>query len=157
MLTYRRRPLSDRSYFLILLFLLLHAKGAHYTYAEVPLGYWLKNTLGMERNHFDRIVHFAWGLLITYPLRDPTRLGRLRPFWAAFLPAMIIVSWSGFFEIIEAVVAWLVHPELGQAYLGTQGDIWDAQWDMGLAVLGTAIATACTVATGKILRRMILR
>ena len=156
-LTYRRRPLSDRSYFLILLFLLLHAKGAHYTYAEVPLGYWLKNTLGLERNHFDRIVHFAWGLLITYPLRDLTRLGRLRPFWAAFLPAMIIVSWSGFFEIIEAVVAWLVHPELGQAYLGTQGDIWDAQWDMGLAVLGTAIATACTVATGKILRRMILR
>ena len=156
-LTYRRRPLSDRSYFLILIFLLLHAAGAHYTYAEVPLGYWLKDTFGMERNHFDRIVHFAWGLLITYPLRDLMRLGRLRPFWAAFLPAMIIVSWSGFFEIIEAVVAWIVHPDLGQAYLGTQGDTWDAQWDMGLAVVGTAIATACTVVAEKLSRRMIPR
>ena len=64
-LTYRRRPLSDVSYALLLAFCLLHTVGAHYTYAEVPLGYWLKDTLGMERNHFDRIVHFAWGLLIT--------------------------------------------------------------------------------------------
>ena len=143
-LTYRRRPLSDVSYALILAFLLLHTLGAHYTYAEVPPGYWLKNVFGMARNPFDRIVHFAWGLLLTYPVRDLMRLGRLRPFWAGFLPAMVIIAWSGFFEIVETVVAWLVHPDLGQAYLGTQGDVWDAQWDMGLAIVGSAIAVACT-------------
>ena len=143
--TYRRRPLSDVSYLLILLFLLLHTAGAHYTYSEVPLGYWLKDAFGMARNHFDRIVHFSWGLLLTYPLRDLTRLSQLRPFWAAFLPATIIAASSGFFEIIEAVVVWLVNPELGQAYLGTQGDVWDGQWDMGLAMIGSAIACVFTV------------
>ncbi len=144
-LTYRKRPMSDVSYGLILVFLLMHAAGAHYTYSEVPLGYWLKDVLGMERNHFDRIVHLSWGLLITYPLRDITRMDRLRTFWAGFLPAMVIVAWSGFFEVIEAIVAQLVHPELGQAYLGTQGDVWDAQWDMGLAVIGSSIAVALTM------------
>jgi putative membrane protein len=154
-LTYPRRPLSDVSYALILGFFLLHTIGAHYTYSEVPIGYWLKDAFGMTRNHFDRIVHFSWGLLITYPLRDLTRLNRLRPFWAAVLPAMIIVSWSGFYELIEAVVAWLVSPELGQAYLGTQGDVWDGQWDMGLATIGSVIAMACTVIGEKISRRTV--
>jgi putative membrane protein len=143
-ITYRRRPISDVSYALVIAFFLLHAVGAHYTYSEVPLGHWLKDALGMERNHFDRIVHFAWGLLATYPLRDLTRLDRLRPFWSLFLPAMLILSWSGAYEIIEAIVAWIVNPELGQAYLGTQGDIWDGQWDVGLATLGSLIAVAVT-------------
>jgi len=143
--TFHRRPLSDVSYGLVLLFLLLHTMGAHYTYAEVPLGYWLKETLGGTRNHFDRIVHFSWGLLLTYPLRDMLRLNRLSAFWAAFLPVMLITASSGFFEIVEAIVAWLVNPELGQAYLGTQGDIWDGQWDMGLAIIGSQLAIASTI------------
>jgi putative membrane protein len=138
--TYRRLPLSDTSYFLIFLFLLLHAAGAHYTYAEVPFGYWLKNFFHWRRNHFDRVVHFSFGLLLTYPMRELLRPAlKPRGFWTLFLPAAVIVSLSGFFEIIEAVVAAIVDPELGAAYLGIQGDVWDAQKDMGLAVAGAAL------------------
>ncbi len=144
-LTYRRRPLSDVSYVLLFVFFLLHAAGAHYTYSEVPFGYWLRDMLGLTRNHFDRIVHFSWGLLITYPLRDLTRFARLRPFWSVFLPAAVIIAWSGMYELIEATVAWLVSPELGQAYLGTQGDMWDGQWDMGLALLGAVLTSIITL------------
>ncbi len=140
-LTYRRLPLSNLSYVLLFVFLLLHAAGAHYTYAEVPIGYWLKETFDLSRNHFDRIVHFSFGLLLTYPARDVlTRVARVRGFWAWCLPVTVVVSLSGFFEIVEAVVAWNVKPELGIAYLGTQGDIWDAQKDMAVAILGAALA-----------------
>jgi putative membrane protein len=146
--SYRRLPLSDASYVLIFLFLLLHAVGAHYSYSEVPLGYWLKNTLHLRRNHFDRIVHFAFGLLLTYPMRD--WLGsavKMRGFWGIVLPAAVIVSLSGFFEIIEAVVARIVDPQLGAAYLGIQGDIWDAQKDMALAVAGAGSIVLLLIAT----------
>jgi putative membrane protein len=148
-LTYRRRPLSDLSYALVLGFLLLHVVGAHYTYSEVPFGHWLKNAFGLSRNHFDRIVHFAWGFLLIHPMRELTRLDRLRLFWSFFLPAMILISWSGFYEIIEAVVAWIVDPGLGQAYVGTQGDIWDSQRDLSLAIIGCAMAVLVTVAAEK--------
>jgi len=140
-LSYRRTPLSDLSYTLIFVFALLHMMGAHYTYAKVPLGFWMKDAWNLSRNHYDRIVHFVFGLLLTVPFADLVRARRLSRFWSLFLPAAVIVAWSGFFEIIEAIAAWIVSPELGQEYLGTQGDQWDAQKDMGLAVLGTALAT----------------
>ena len=143
--SYRRRPLSNFSYALLFLFLLQHALGAHYTYAKVPLGDWMKEAFGLERNHFDRVVHFNFGLLLTLPLANLLRMQRLKPFWSGFLPAAAIVSLSGTYEIIEAVVAWLVAPELGQAYLGTQGDIWDGQKDMALALVGSAIAAGAWV------------
>jgi putative membrane protein len=120
----------------------MHAAGAHYTYAEVPLGYWLKDMLHLERNHFDRIVHFSFGIM-SYPIQEVLmRTMRARGFWACLLPVAITVSFSGFFEIIEAVIAMLVNPELGAAYLGLQGDIWDAQKDMGLAILGALLTVS---------------
>lgn len=138
--TYKRLPLSDSAYVLFFLFLVMHATGAHYTYAEVPLGYWLKEMFHLERNHFDRIVHFSFGVM-AYPVQEVLiHVTKVRGFWALLLPAAIIVSFSGFFEIIEAVVATLVNPELGAAYLGLQGDVWDAQKDMALAILGAALA-----------------
>jgi putative membrane protein len=137
---YRRLPLSDAAYVLIFLFLVLHAAGAHYSYSEVPLGYWLKETFHLQRNHFDRIVHLSFGLLLTYPLHEIlARTVKARAAWALLLPVVVIVSMSGFFEIVEAIVAWLVSPELGQAYLGIQGDVWDAQKDMALAIFGSGI------------------
>ena len=140
--TYRRLPLSDASYILIFLFLAMHTVGAHYTYAEVPFGYWLKETLHLERNHFDRIVHFSFGIM-AYPIREIfVRVTKARGIWALLLPAAITISFSGFFEIIEAVIATLVNPELGAAYLGLQGDVWDAQKDMALAVVGAALAVS---------------
>lgn len=126
--SYRRLPLSDLSYVVIFLFLVLHAVGAHYSYSKVPLGYWLKNVFHLRRNHFDRIVHFAFGLLLTFPLSEGMRPAlKLRNLWGFILPAAVIVSLSGFFEIIEAIVAAIVNPQLGAAYLGIQGDVWDAQ------------------------------
>jgi putative membrane protein len=152
--TYRRLPLSDTSYVLIFVFLLLHAAGAHYTYAEVPFGYWLKFFFHWRRNHFDRVVHFSFGLLLIYPMRELLRPAlKPRGFWALLLPAAVIVSLSGFFEIIEAVVAAIVDPELGAAYLGIQGDVWDAQKDMALAVAGAALAV---FVAGMIGRRALL-
>lgn len=140
-LTYRRLPLSDRSYFLLTIFLTLHAIGAHYTYAKVPLGDWMKQAFAWNRNHFDRLVHCLFGLLLFVPVREVLmRTLRVRGFWSYALPFTVIVSASGFFEIVEAIVAQIVSPELGAAYLGTQGDKWDAQKDMAAAVLGTATA-----------------
>jgi putative membrane protein len=138
--TYRRFQFSTLSYVLITVFLSLHAVGAHYTYAEVPFGFWLRDALGLSRNPFDRLVHFAYGVLLAYPLRELLiRLAGLESFWSYYLPISGMLAQSGFFEIVEAVVAQLVSPELGAAYLGTQGDEWDAQKDMIAALLGAVL------------------
>ncbi len=135
--TYQKFPLSDLSYVLITIFMTLHAIGAHYTYSKVPLGFWIQDALGLQRNHFDRIAHFSFGLLLVYPLRELfLRRVHVHGFWAYYLPISGILALSGFFEIIESWVALLVRPELGEAYLGTQGDEWDAQKDMFVAVVG---------------------
>ena len=68
--SFRRLPLSDISYLLLFLFLVMHAVGGHYTYSEVPLGYWLQDAFGLSRNHFDRLVHFSFGFLLFYPMRE---------------------------------------------------------------------------------------
>lgn len=138
--TYRRFPLTDFSYGLITVFMTLHAVGAHYTYAQVPLGYWLADVAHLKRNHFDRIVHFAFGLLITYPLREMLlRVAPVRGAWSYLIPVNITLASSGMFEIIESWVARIVSPELGDAYLGTQGDIWDSQKDMTAAFTGAVL------------------
>ena len=143
--TYPKFPLSDLSYLLITIFLTLHAFGAHHTYSEVPLGFWLKDTLGLSRNHFDRIVHFAFGLLLAYPIREILiRRAGVRGPWSYFLTITVVQACSDLFEIIESWVAQIVTPDLGNAYLGTQGDEWDAQKDMTLAFTGAVIAVLVT-------------
>ncbi len=143
--TARRFPMSDRSYVLIAVFLGLHAVGAHYTYAEVPLGFWLKDHFGLARNPFDRLVHFAYGLLLSYPLREVlVRRASVRGVWSYSLPPSSILAQSALFEIIEAIVATIVSPDLGAAYLGTQGDEWDAQKDMTAALAGAVLAMLVT-------------
>jgi putative membrane protein len=128
----------------------LHAVGAHYTYAEVPFGFWLKDLLLLSRNPFDRIVHFAFGALLVYPVREWfMRLAGVRGVWSYYLPVSAILAQSGLFEIIESVVAAFVSPELGNAYLGTQGDEWDAQKDMAAALGGAALAMALTFVMSK--------
>lgn len=147
LLTYRRFPFSRLSYCLIALFLTLHAIGAHYTYAEVPFGYWLKDVLALSRNPFDRLVHFAFGLLLAYPVREwLMRLAKVTVGWSYYLSMSAILAQSGLFEVIEAVVAVLVSPELGALYLGTQGDEWDAQKDMAAALAGAFLAMTVTYA-----------
>ena len=140
--TYKKYQFSDLSYLLICIYLCLHVYGAKYTYAENPLGYWLKDTLHLERNHYDRIVHFSFGFLLAYPMREMFLSWLKFPVWVAWvLPIEITLSVSGFYELIEWAVADVFFKAQGDAYLGTQGDIWDAQKDMFLATLGAALAT----------------
>ncbi len=149
-LTYRRFQLSTLSYCLMTFFMTLHAVGAHYTYAEVPLGFWLQDLWSLSRNPFDRIVHFAYGALLAYPVREILmRLAGVRGLWSYSLSASSILAQSGLFEIIESIVAALVSPDLGNAYLGTQGDEWDAQKDMAAALGGAALAMVFTFALSK--------
>ena len=94
----------------------------------------------LSRNPFDRIAHFAYGALMVYPLRELlVRLVGLRGFWASYLPVSAILAQSGLFEVVEAMVASIVSPELGDTYLGTQGDEWDAQKDMAAALTGVLL------------------
>ena len=149
-LTYRRFQFSSLSYCLIALFMTLRAVGAHYTYAEVPFGFWLKDFFSLSRNPFDRIVHFAYGALLVYPMREwLMRLAGVPGVWSYYLPASAILAQSGLFEVIESVVAVLVSPELGSTYLGTQGDEWDAQKDMASAFAGAVLTMAFTLAMSK--------
>lgn len=146
-ITYRKFQFSNLSYGLLTLFLTLHLTGAHYTYSEVPLGFWLQDFLHLERNHFDRCVHFSFGLLIVYPFRELLiRCSGIYRTWSYFLAVTVILAFSGFFEVIEAGVAMVVSPELGTAYLGTQGDVWDSQWDTFMAFLGATFAMLITYA-----------
>ena len=149
--TYRVFPLSDLSYLFITAFLTLHAIGAHYTYAQVPLGFWIQHALGLSRNHFDRIVHFSFGLLMAYPIREVfLRVANARGFWAYYLPLDVTLAFSALYEIMEMVVATMVAPGTGDAWLGTQGDVWDPQKDMGLAALGALLCMCITALIRKV-------
>lgn len=133
--------LSDISYGLITLFMCLHVVGSHYTYSEVPFGEALRFWVGAERNMYDRLVHFAYGLLLAYPVREVLmRIAGLRGFWAYFFPVDLTFAFSSIYEIIEWRAAAHVAPDLGLAFMGTQGDIWDAQKDMLLAGTGAVVA-----------------
>ncbi len=152
--TYRRFPLSDLSYILITAFLTLHAIGAHYTYAEVPFGEWMKGWFGFERNHFDRLVHFSFGLLLAYPIREVfLRVAHTRGVWAYYLPLDVTLAFSAVYELVEWGVAMIVAPAAGAAYLGTQGDVWDAQWDMLMAGLGALLCMVITAGVKAVRRR----
>jgi putative membrane protein len=138
--TRRAYPLSDLSYGLITLYLSIHAVGAHYTYAEVPLGRWAQEAFEQTRNHYDRLAHFAFGSLLAYPAREIyQRVHPARGFWEFYFPVELILALSAMYEIMESWFARFMGPELGDAWLGTQGDIWDAQRDMAAAALGAAV------------------
>lgn len=153
--SYRHRLFSRLSWTLIFVFMCLHEVGAHYTYSEVPYDEWwrtltgrtLNEHFGWRRNHFDRVIHFTYGLLLAYPFREIfLRIARARGFWGYFLPLDLTMSSSLLYELIEWLAAEVLGSDLGQAYLGTQGDIWDAHKDMALASLGALIAMLITAA-----------
>lgn len=140
--SYRRHQFSDLTYLLIFIYLCLHVYGSKYTYAENPLGYWLQDQLNWSRNHYDRIVHFSFGFLLAYPMRESFLKWLKYPRWVAWLlPIEITLSISALYELIEWAVADLFLPAQGAAYLGTQGDVWDAQKDVFLAFIGAILAT----------------
>ena len=143
--TYPRFRFSNLSYGLFGVFLSLHLVGAHYTYSETPFGFWLQETFDLSRNHYDRIVHFSFGLLIAYPFREfLLRVTGMRVGWSYLFAVVTVLAFSGFYEALEGVAAVVVSPELGMAFLGTQGDIWDAQKDTALAFVGAIVAMVVT-------------
>ena len=144
-ITYRWFRFSNLSYALFTLFLSLHLLGAHYTYSETPFGFWLQDWFGFARNHYDRIVHFCFGLLIAYPFREILlRQTGVKREWSYFLAVTLVLAFSACYEVIEGLAAMIVSPELGAAYLGTQGDEWDAQKDSAMAFAGAIIAMCVT-------------
>jgi putative membrane protein len=140
--TRRRLPLSRISYTLIFVY---------YTYSLVPYHDWLAavgvDVLGEGRNHFDRLVHLAYGLLLAYPVREIfVRVADARGFWGYYLPLDVVMATSMLYELIEWAAAETFGGELGIAYLGTHGDPWDAQKDMALAAIGAVVAMLATAA-----------
>jgi putative membrane protein len=139
--THRRFAFSTASYLLLTVFLSLHMVGAHYTYSEVPLGFWVQDALGLSRNHYDRLVHFSFGLLVAYPFREwLMRVAGVNSGWSYAMSVVLILSFSSLYEVMEGLTAIIVSPELGSAFLGTQGDEWDAQKDTALAFVGAVTA-----------------
>lgn len=147
-LGWRRLPFSRGAYLALFAFLLLHEVGAHYTYSEVPYddafarltGRSVNALLGLHRNHFDRAVHFLYGMLVT-PMVVELFARRAPPQgpWRWILPVSFVMSHSVIYELVEWLAALRFGGELGTAYLGTQGDPWDAQQDMALAALGSVL------------------
>lgn len=150
-LGFRRLRFSDASYAALFAFLLLHEIGAHYTYSEVPWDRWFAAlcgfspdaALGLSRNHFDRAIHFAWGLLVTPAMVELVAARTRSPgVWRWLVPVSLMTAGSTLYELFEWGAAVWFGGDLGVAYLGTQGDPWDAQKDMLLALLGSLLATA---------------
>ena len=148
---YRHVPFSRTSWWLVFLFLSLHEIGAHYTYSEVPWQEWWSHLTGSPapadggsaRNHFDRFIHFAYGLLLARPLREIfAHVAGARGFWSYFLPLDVVMSSSALYEMIEWMAAEVFGGELGTAYVGSQGDPWDSQKDMALATIGVLLGLA---------------
>jgi len=141
--THRRFKFSNLSYGLFAVFLTLHMIGAHYTYAEAPIGFWMQEWFGFTRNHYDRVVHCSFGLLLVVPMREiMVRIVGVPLYWSRFMAVVMILAFSAFYELLEMWTALLVSPELGDAYLGTQGDVWDAQSDTFLAFAGSIVTMA---------------
>lgn len=156
--SYHWIALSDLSYLSIFVFLCLHECGAHYQYAGALPGEWMKHILHTERNQYDRVVHFTFGLFMSYPQREILiRKARLQGGWTYTLPVLITLALSAAYEIIEAVVASVVDPTDAAAFLGMQGDLWDSQKDMSMDLAGASVAMLCLAAVGAIQRDKLRR
>jgi putative membrane protein len=140
--TYRRRPLSHLIYVTVFLHVLVLIYGGYHTYALTPLGNWAKAAFGLGRNHYDRVGHVALGVFPIFLARElllytsPLQRGK----WLFALSVSLVFSFAAFWELLEWWVTLLVASDVGQAFLGSQGDVWDAQWDMLLALIGAVLS-----------------
>jgi putative membrane protein len=139
---YKRFPMSHMVYFCVFLHMLILIYGGYYTYAQTPLGNWAKEVFGFSRNHYDRVGHVALGVFPAFVIREV--LLRKTPLqkggWLTFIIISIVLAVAAFWELLEWWVALLAASDVGTAFLGSQGDVWDAQWDMLLALLGAMAA-----------------
>ena len=140
-LTYRKFPLTDLTYTLIAIHAVILMLGGHYSYAKVPLGFWMETWFGWTRNNYDKIGHFMQGFGPAIYAREimartsPLKRGR----WLAVVSVSIPLAFSALYEIIEWLAS-LSNPADTEAFLGTQGYIWDTQTDMFWCLIGSVIA-----------------
>jgi putative membrane protein len=155
-------PFSNVSYTLVFVFLVLHEVGAHYTYSLVPYDAWsdslfgrtINGFFGFERNHYDRLVHFMYGFLLAYPMREVfVRVAGAKGLWGYLLPLLMTMASSCLYEIVEWWCALIFGSDVGNAYLGTQGDEFDSQKDMALATLGAILSLSIVFAVHRRLAR----
>jgi len=141
LLSYRRFPLTAIAYRLLFIHALILIVGAHYTYARVPIGFWLQDWLELSRNHYDRLGHLAQGFVPAILAREilirrsPLQAGK----WLFFIVVCICLAISAFYELIEWWVA-IAAQQGAIEFLGTQGDVWDTQSDMFMALIGATAA-----------------
>jgi putative membrane protein len=140
-LSYRKLSLSDLSYLLIVVYLSIHEWGAHYKYSDVPLGEWMKPWLHTSRNMYDRVAHFSFGLMLSYPMQEVfMRSVGVTSRWRYLLPIEATLSFSAIYEMMEAGAATVLSPQRGEEFVGMQGDMWDSQEDMFMAGIGSLVA-----------------
>ena len=139
--TRRRFPFTPLVYVLVAIHAAVLCVGGHYTYAEVPLGFWVRDLLGLSRNHYDRLGHLMQGFVPALVVREvllrtsPLRPGR----WLFVLGTGLVLAFSAVYEFVE----WWAAVILGQgadAFLGSQGDPWDTQWDMFMCLVGAILS-----------------
>ena len=142
-IAYRYYKFTRISYYMIFFYLFVQSWGGHFTYAEAAPFNWLRDEFHLARNHYDRVAHFMLGFLLGLPIREILMqfISASRR-WINFLTASLVLAIGAFYEFIEWWVAVLVTPNLGDKFLGTQGDIWDTQWDMFLALVGAVLTIA---------------
>lgn len=139
---YRRFRMSNVVYVSVFLHVLILIYGGYYTYAMTPLGNWARDTFHWQRNHYDRVGHLALGVFPALYTREillrtsPLRRGK----WLFFMVCSICLAIGAFWELLEWWTALIVASDVGTAFLGSQGDVWDAQWDMLLALVGAIIS-----------------
>jgi putative membrane protein len=141
LITYKRFPLTDLTYSLIAIHAMILMLGGHYAYAKVPLGFWMQDWFGWTRNNYDKIGHFMQGFGPAIYTREilartsPLRRGK----WLGFMSIAVPLAFSALYEIIEWLAS-LSNPTDTEAFLGTQGYIWDTQTDMFLCLMGSIVA-----------------
>lgn len=148
--TRHRLRFSNLSYTLLFAFFVVHEVGAHYTYARVPWAQWLAAASGGwlqvsadVRNDYDRVIHFAYGLLVLRPAVELLDYAAPpRGVWRWLMPPLFILSHAGIYEQLEWAATAVFSTGLGSTYLGSQGDPWDAEWDVLMAVIGALVALA---------------
>ena len=139
---YPRMPLSHWVYAGVFVHVLILIYGGYYTYALTPLGNWFKEAFHLTRNHYDRVGHVALGVFPSFVIREVLlrKTPLVRGGWLYFLVLSVVLAIAAFWELLEWWVTLIAASDVGQAFLGSQGDIWDAQWDMLLALVGAALA-----------------
>ena len=141
-LTYKKFRFSNLSYSLFFILLTLHTIGSHYSYTEMPLFDLIRDWLNLSRNHYDRVVHFLFGILFFIPSYEfISRKLKVKGFWGFLLAFFVVTALKGTYEVIEFIHILVTKEEIiGTHFLGMQGDIWDAQKDLFLGMMGSAIA-----------------